>query len=346
MAKLLRLWEKKRGDRRTGSRLVGGLGEALFFGVLFVLGTGSLTYVLTSQLLEPTPEVYSAGVGFWLLLIVLASFALLGGGGLVYAVLHIGTSAERRSVLARRAAGITQIREGGRRVRQYPGVPRDDNLTNSPGVTLAFRLPSTQSPAWGLSLAALFCVLWNTIAIVLVVLAVQFWSSGQPDWILMLLLVPFLGIGAWSTWFLVRTMLVHTGVGPTHVEISDHPLYPGADYEFFLSQSGRLRLHFLEMSLVCEEVATFQQGTDVREEVCRVYEAPLFRGEEFDIEWGIPFEYRGDVAVPRNVMHSLESGHNAVQWKLVVAGKARSWPPFRRSFPVVVYPHGPPDEER
>ena len=346
MAKLLRLWEKKRGDRRTGSRLVGGLGEALFFSVMFLLGTFSLSYLITSQVIEPTPELYVAGVGFWLLLIVLASFTLLGGGGLIYAVLHLGTSVERRSVLARHAAGITRINEASGPKREYPGVPCDENLTNSPGVTLAFRLPTTQSPAWRLAMATLFCVLWNGIAIVLVVLAVQFWRSGQPDWVLTVLLAPFLTIAAWSTYFLVRQMLIHTGVGPTHIEISDHPLYPGRPYEFFLSQAGKFRLHFLQVSLVCEEVATFQQGTDVREEVCRVFESPLFRSEDFDVEWGIPFEHRGELAVPHGMMHSLEAGHNAVQWKLVVSGKAKAWPLFSRSFPVVVYPDCLPSEER
>ena len=38
MARLFRFLEKKRGQRRTGSNLVGSVGEAVFYGTLFVLG--------------------------------------------------------------------------------------------------------------------------------------------------------------------------------------------------------------------------------------------------------------------------------------------------------------------
>ena len=52
MARLFRLWEKKRGDRSTGSPLVGGLGEGLFFGILFLLGSLSLAYLVAARLLH------------------------------------------------------------------------------------------------------------------------------------------------------------------------------------------------------------------------------------------------------------------------------------------------------
>jgi hypothetical protein len=338
VAKLLRLWEKKRGDRRTGSRVVGGLGEAFFFAVMFLLGTISLAYLLTTQLLEPTPELYSLGVGFWLLVIVLASFMLIGGGGLVYALLQLGTSAERRSALARQAANINLINDNAPADVEFPCVPGDENLTNSPGVNLAFRLPSTQSPAWRLVTAALFCLVWNAISIVLVVIAVQYWRAGRSDWVLMLLVIPFLVIGIWATYFLCRQMIIHTSVGPTHVEISAHPFYPGGRYKYYLSQAGRLKFRYLQVALVCEELATFQQGTDVREEVCRVFEQVLYRGENFEVDWGIPFVHQGQLVLPREVMHSFDTGHNSVQWNLVVEGETRAWPPFSRRFPVVVYP--------
>ena len=92
VARSFRLWGKKRGDRRTGSRLIGSLGEAIFFGVLFLLGILALTVVATSQIIHPTPEVYQVGFGFWLLILVLGSFVVIGSGGLVFTVLHVGAS--------------------------------------------------------------------------------------------------------------------------------------------------------------------------------------------------------------------------------------------------------------
>ena len=45
MANWFRLWEKKRGLRRTGSRLAASTGEWLFFAGLFLAGAMSLTAV-------------------------------------------------------------------------------------------------------------------------------------------------------------------------------------------------------------------------------------------------------------------------------------------------------------
>jgi hypothetical protein len=43
-------------------------------------------------------------------------------------------------------------------------------------------------------------------------------------------------------------------------------------------------------------------------------------------------------SVPEDAMHSFQSKHNAVQWKIVVNGEANRWPLYSRSFPVLVYP--------
>ncbi len=73
MARFFRLCEEKRGDRRTGSELVGGRGEALFFGVLFLLGAMSLSYLVASRVLAVAPQLYQPGFGFWLMVLVMVS---------------------------------------------------------------------------------------------------------------------------------------------------------------------------------------------------------------------------------------------------------------------------------
>ena len=55
------------------------MGEAIFFGALFLLGSVSLAGVTASQIVDPTPEIYTPGFGFWLMVLVLASFVLIGG---------------------------------------------------------------------------------------------------------------------------------------------------------------------------------------------------------------------------------------------------------------------------
>ena len=45
MSRFIRLYEKKRGDRRTGSKAFGNLGEALFFGFFFVIGCAAFAFM-------------------------------------------------------------------------------------------------------------------------------------------------------------------------------------------------------------------------------------------------------------------------------------------------------------
>lgn len=345
MARIFRIWEKKRGARRTGSQTVGRVGESLFFAVLFLLGSVSLAALLTSQAVDPDPRLYSFGYGFYLMLIVLTSFILIGGGGLVYAVLEAGASAERRSALARRAASIDLIREARTAPEDFPCIPSDANLTNSPGIQLAFRLPSMESPVWRLSVAAVFCALWSIVSGVLIVVAINSYRAGRPQWLLTLFVGPFLGSGLWAVHYFFRQLLIHTVIGPTSVEISEHPLFPGRSYDLFISQGGRLQMRRLEVWLICLEEATFRQGTDIRSEQHVVLRQPIASHTDFRIEPGRPFEDQCQLQIPEDAMHSFVTKNNAVHWRLVVRGEAELWPPFERSFPIVVYPHAAADKE-
>jgi hypothetical protein len=266
---------------------------------------------------------------------------LLGGGGVIWTILHASATRERRSALARRAAnldlrGSADEADASRAV--FPNIPSEANLTNSPGVKLSYRLPVVQSPAWRLIFASVFGLIWNVSAAVLVFFASKSVVSGRPDWFLVLFIIPFVAVGAWVVRDFVRQMLIHTGIGPTQVEISDHPLRPSASCQVSLSQGGRLWMRSLALSLVCEEAATYQQGTDLRTETKLVFDRQIFRKTDFRIEPGLPFEHQCTVEIPADAAHSFQSEHNAVNWKLMVRGEADAWPPFERAFPVIVHP--------
>src|SRR5262249_16348513 len=94
----------------------------------------------------------------------------------------------------------------------------------------------------------------------------------------------------------------------------------------------------LQVWLVCEEEATFTQGTDTRTEVRQAYRRLCFERSDFQIEPAIPFTAPCSVALPADAMHSFQSPHNAVRWKIVVIGEADKWPAFERGFPLVAYP--------
>ncbi len=426
LSRWFRFYEKKRGDRRTGSKQFASLGEALFFSVFLLAGAvffaimfanlvipewsanrffaetpcvvdrvvihesdgtdGGIVYrpdihihytvggtrydTVTYNIQRDTyssraaaetrAEPFVAGreypcwydtmnpatavlvrgySGFvYVVLLVPISFIVIGGGGLIYTISHWGTSAERRASLAQQAARIDVFETNDQQQDQYPAIPCDANLTNSPGTTLAYRLPVAVEPGWALFLALAACVFWNGIVAMFVVMVIQGHRRNEPDWGLTVFVAPFVLIGIGLMIYLARQLFVTTGIGATRIEISDHPLKPGERYEILIAQAGRLSINSLEVLLACDEWATYRQGTDTRTESRRVCIRPVFRRESFGIHPGVPFESRCPLEIPRDAMHSFKTDHNEINWKLIVRGDVAGWPNFDREFPVFVYP--------
>jgi hypothetical protein len=90
--------------------------------------------------------------------------------------------------------------------------------------------------------------------------------------------------------------------------------------------------------LVCEEQAIYQQGTDTRLAMSRIYQATVFSRRKFDIRPQQALEAVFDVTIPESAMHSFASAHNAVIWALIVRGRLSRWGDFERRLPVYVYP--------
>jgi hypothetical protein len=267
-----------------------------------------------------------------------ASFVVIGAGGLLYTLLRWGKSAERRAALTQRVQESDLFGGNGRDERLYPFVPPGADMTNSPGTRLKFRLPMAASPGWAMFGALALCLVVNGIVSVLVVMAIRGHVAGKPDWAWTLFTVLFALFGLGTIVVFLRQLLVTTGIGPTLVEISEHPLQPGGQYRLFFSQSGRLTVNAMRASLICEEAVTYRQGTNARTETREVFQQELFRREKFEIEAGLPFETEFELIMPADVMHSFKADHNEIIWSLVVHGDVAGWPDYKRSFPLVVRP--------
>ncbi|MGA2033230.1 MAG: DUF3592 domain-containing protein [Thermoguttaceae bacterium] len=426
MARSFRFYEKKRGHRRTGSHILGSVGEAAFFAVLLLLGCAGLVAVFwwlvvpewrvnhafvrhSCQVLDKRvseikadknvtryrPEVrisyqikgetyrawaYDIHMAYgdsreksvsevsafadgqtypcwydpanphvvvlvrsqsfwhWLVFLVPASFLALGLAGLIYAILHWGRSVERRASMAQLAPGRDLFEPPGPARPQHPTIPDCTEITSSPGTRLAYRLPMSGSPAWtsfGLLLAAL---LWNAAVAVFVVQAIGSLLARQPDWLLTLFIIPFTLIGIALAVLFARHLLVTTGIGPTLVEISDHPLMPGGSYQLFISQSGQFEMNFVEVSLICQEQATYCQGTNSRTEIREIYRQSVLRREQLAAKRGEPFEAQCALDIPCGAMHSFKANHNEIHWKVLVRGRVAAARDYQRWFPVIVYP--------
>jgi hypothetical protein len=290
---------------------------------------------------NPDAVVLERGYNWWMwLLALLLPGALLGlgGSGLLRSVSRWGRSEE---ALARIAAGpglFAAVPAG--HAPGHPGVPACDDLVNSPGTVLRYRLPIESSANWTLLGLGLFAVLWNAVLVVLAVNAGLDLAGGRIDWLLLVLIVPFLAVGIGGVVVFIRGLVLAAAVGTTQMEISDHPLLPGGRYEVLLAQGGAGVLRELEVSLELEEQATFRQGTDARSERIVVWRNPIATRRDVQLDPGTRYEMRGTVILPPDAMHSFVSEHNAIRWRLAVRGTPVRWPGFVRTFPVVVFPGG------
>jgi hypothetical protein len=289
---------------------------------------------------DPGTAVLVRGYQWWIwpALLIPLSFIAIGVGGLIYTALNWGKSAERRSAAARKLPAVELFDLPAKVDPQFPFIPDCDDITSSPGTRLAYRLPLIQSPGWALFGLLTASIVWNGTVSVFVVMAVASILRGKPDWLMTLFTLPFLGIGVALVAVFIKQLRHNAGVGPTLVEISDHPLLPGHDYRVFLSQTGNLKLKSIDISLTCEEEAVFRQGTNARTETREVFRRKVYSIADAVIRPGDALEAECDLAVPPEAMHSFRANHNQVQWKLIVHSDADGWQSFQRSFPVVVRP--------
>ena len=326
MARTFRWYQKKRGNRRTGSRTLGSVGEALFFAFFLLIGGIALTAMLFTLVIpewqvnhefvehtckiigkrlaekegedgtlyqpefqikytvngmciysrwtytisnpyssekesqqailtkfslgdtvpcwynpvDPGQVVLVRGYSWWIYLVLFVpmAFIIIGAGGLIYSLLHWGKSAERRAAITQRVQERDLFGTNGATEHEYPNVPQRTDITNSPGTKLRYRLPIDTSPGWALFGTLLGCIIWNGLVAVMVYFAVRGHLAGNPDWILTFFSIPFVLGGLFLIVYFFRQLLVTAGIGPTLLEISNHPLYPGGEYQIFLSQSG------------------------------------------------------------------------------------------------------------
>ena len=294
-----------------------------------------------TTLSRPTPW------GLWLTSTLLVVLAIAGAYGVITSALAVGTSAERRAALAKAASSrIEDAEHLLPPARDFPNVPRDTNLVNSPGAKLKYRLPPTQEPAWRLFGSAIWMLTCAALAVALTVVTAEQLFLGQSAWLLGIFALVVIGLAAWATYSCLNELITASWMGPTSVEVGKMPLFPGDECEVFLSQSGNLQVSRFSVLLICDEETTFLQGTDIRHDRQCVFRKEIFRREQFAVDASTPIEEHFRLRIPNPAMHSHKSPHNGIVWKLITQITADDWPAHERTFPIVVYPAGPRESPR
>lgn len=329
MARLFGLLQKKRGQRTTGSRLAGMVGEVMIFGIVLLLGLISLGWLLFNP--EPTSDL-------GMMYVLNISLILIGGGGIMMAVVQYGISAERRKAITLGRPALDVMQDNLPSAHRFPTIPPDADTTDSPGVRLRYRLPQTESHFWPILAATLFFGSWAIVTVTLAAaVGVGFWQS-TPNWLFVCLLPGCLIVSSWSGKYFLQQLSGLTRIGPTVLEISQHPLVPGAECDVFLSQSGLLQFKSFKVTLVCEEQTSYHQGTDLRVEAVAVFRDRLIMHQDQTVRPGTALEDEFTLSIPETAMHSFRGQYNRIQWKLVVEGRSLSMPTFTHSFPIIVHP--------
>ena len=343
----------------SNRRWLTGVSEALFAAALMFVGVVCFVVSITLAVLRSTNGSLYISVWFLALQILVAISLIVIGAFLIGRLLwQVGISAERRGALASRANELELLNDLRRRRGDLPTVPRD-HFAPRVGKQLPFRLMPSPRNLWGLIASTAGSVVLVALVTILILIisndfqdvASEFYgeiegriSGKKPDeipdrpWLAAALLVPIGAAAIWSVFQFFRQLLKLTGIGGTSIEISGYPLLPGNTYQISLSQTARVRLKLLDVSLVCVEEATFRQGTDVRTESRIVYDNRLFRQRGVETSTGTPFNTGFELALPERAMHSFKSSNNRVQWKIVVTAQAKSWPRLKRNFAVTVHP--------
>jgi hypothetical protein len=243
---------------------------------------------------EPWRAVANRKLG-WAALFALfpLPFIAVGVGGLWYTFIR----KPKKQGLAKstRSAGVSKLRvpmDGGRDEKKSSNKVRNRVL--------------------GLVGAVFLAAFWNGIVSVFVVMAWKGWQKGDPEWFLIVFLIPFVLIGA--------GFILHV---PYRLLAIFSPIYDVTWGDDELSPGDRVRVSWkrvggggrprrLTIWLVGQEEATYRRGTNTSTATSIFHEAKLFETETPQM---MPAG-TCDAVIPADGVPSFTGDHNKVRWFL------------------------------
>jgi hypothetical protein len=288
--------------------------------------------------------VRDVNYGSWILLLVSLAVTTFAGYKLLRTLVTASHSVERRahvtSGLAPAAGRPRRGRGATGRATEFPAVPSMDDIINSPGTHLAYRLPSDGAGTWRIGGVTAMAAFFGLVLTVFLSSAIPLAGLGLSALAEAAFILPFVVVQVVLTVHAVKVWLRSTKSGSSRLEVSEHPLLPGETYSAILVQTGQMKVRRLEVQLICQEEATYSPGTDTRVAREIVRRDILWRRDFLEIRPGAALEAAFDVPIPDGAMHSFVADHNRVDWYLLVrirtAGSG-----LERRFPVCVYPRLP-----
>ena len=330
-----------------------GVVEASFAALLTILGV-LLMVVVLALLLSNTESPYLS-VPFVVLQMVLATaMVCLGIYRVCKALWSVGPSAERKQALAAQAVELEIFAEFKRKRDDLPTVPTA-LFPPVPGLKLPYQLQASRQSLWGMITAGLLCLVFAAVSGLLVVTAIVKYRRFEEipftaeqisperfsaDWFAGALAIPIALVAIWALVKFVSKYMVLTRLGPTTIEFSRYPVFPGETVELLMSQAARSRLKFIDVKLKCVEEATFNEGTNTQTIQREVYSQRLFRKRGIETSLDEPFESQFPMTLPTTAMHSFSSSSNRVIWKIEIRSQIQGYREVIRNFEFILQPAG------
>jgi hypothetical protein len=302
--------------------------------------TAAVAFGVAAALADAGAPRWAVVLGFFAPIVVGLLVVVLGGKRLLNAVRQRLPSPERRALRqsAQTPAG-TPAPVGG----DWPTVPQAPHSVER-ATTLAVRLAPGPNPA----ACAAGCLVplamgWLIFLVPYVVKVIQGHVQGQPDWQRTFLLIPFIlgGIALIGAAFFFAGQLIALLIaGPVVMEISANPLTAGGRYDLWIAQQGKVPVRQVHLRLICEESATYRQGTSTATSTRQVFTQDVLHPQTSSPDTSLVGGVRCPLEVPPDVMHSFAAANNKITWKLELRGRVGSLR-LRLNFPVIVYPEVP-----
>jgi len=175
---------------------------------------------------------------------------------------------------------------------------------------------------------------WNGIVGVFVWQVVGSFQRGDPQWFLVVFLVPFVVVGLFLI-CLVPYYLLAMANPKFKIILSEGNPRLGDSIQFRWQSSGSVaRLESLVFSLEGVESATYRRGTRSVTDHSTFYREVIHEERQFTTLAGGTLE----VAIPVDGMHSFNGGNNRIAWRFRVRGSIRKWPDVDETYPVTIRP--------
>lgn len=246
-------------------------------------------------------------------------FVLVGVGGFVFS---------KRA--ANRPAGARWQPAALRHAVDFSGVSTEPR-----------ELKPSESPFGKLMFLIVFALFWNGIVSVFVFQIFKDARGSHGDWAgglfhggLTLFMVPFvlvgigLIVGVGYSFLALFNPRVHLTVTPGAVALGD-----ALALEWTIR--GRAdKIARLCVTLEGREEATYQNGKNTSTARAVFSKTEIMNTTD---RAGIAYG-QARAALPRDAMHSLDTGHNKIVWALCVRGEIPRWPDVKEEYPLIVLP--------